>query len=99
MNPLIFKKKFYSCIEKWKKVIQVAMLMPTLLCLCSCKTNSQKENAKLNIYQASVLKIKAGTKIETFDGSIYIPQTDELWFSRYFLFKQENLKVNKENFN
>jgi hypothetical protein len=36
--------------------------------------------APLNIYQASVLKIKAGTVIETVDG-IYTAQTDEVWHS------------------
>jgi hypothetical protein len=34
----------------------------------------------LNIYQPSILALKAGTRVETKEG-IYTPQTDEVWHS------------------
>lgn len=54
------------------------------LLLAGCVTTKEPEfapvSSALNIYQPSILALKAGTRVETKEG-IYTTQTDEVWHS------------------
>ena len=66
------------------------MLLPLLL-LTGCATGSLPKKPTLNLYQTPVLRIEAGTVIDTKDG-IYTAQQDEIWHSDY-RYRQLELKV------
>jgi len=66
-------------------------LLLILMLLTGCSPVSLPKKPTLNLYQAPVLRIEAGTVIDTKDG-IYTAQQDEIWHSDY-RYRQLELKV------
>jgi hypothetical protein len=59
----------------------ISILCSLLLAGCVVKpAPPEPVSSPLNIYQPSILALKAGTRVETKEG-IYTPQTDEVWHS------------------
>ena len=53
------------------------------LCLLTgCGAVSSPKEPTLNIYQTPILRLKAGTEVETLDG-LYKAQEREIWHSDY----------------
>ena len=62
------------------KIFAASVLTLLLTGLTSCSQNSSPKTNTLNIYQASSLSLKAGTKVQTEEG-VYNVQQDEIWHS------------------
>lgn len=59
----------------------ILLLCSLLLVGCAIKPAPvEPPSSTLNIYQPSVLALKAGVPVTTTEG-IYTPQTDEIWHS------------------
>lgn len=68
-------------------------LLIALTLLTGCESVSDAKKADLNIYQTPILRLEAGSKVQTKDG-LYTAQEDEVWHSdyRYRLLEREVLK-------
>ena len=57
-----------------------AALILTLFSLTGCEHVSKPKKPTSNIYQAPILRLEQGTRVQTVDG-VYEAQTDEVWHS------------------
>lgn len=69
----------------------IGALLLILMSLTGCSHVSSPKKPTLNLYQTPVLRIEAGTMVDTKDG-IYTAQQDEIWHSDY-RYRQLELKV------
>ena len=78
-------KNLRGKLSKPEMHCRIATLLATLCVLTvaqsACTRSLYVAAPNLNIYQSPILKIKANSQIECVDGSIYTPQTDEIWYS------------------
>jgi hypothetical protein len=61
---------------------EIVVILLMLWSLTGCATVSAPKKDSLNIYQTPVLRLPAGTKVQTVDG-VYTAQEAEVWHSDY----------------
>ena len=83
-----------NALKHWRinsaSFVIVALLL-ILMSLTGCFHVSLPKKPTLNLYQTPVLRIEAGTMVDTKDG-IYTAQQDEIWHSDY-RYRQLELKI------
>lgn len=75
-NPELDKKRLSIKLKNLGIKVILSLLMLLTLSSCSCST----KGSGLRIYQTPILRLKAGTEVQTEEG-LYKTQVDEIWHS------------------
>jgi len=67
-------------MKTFLKAFAITLILSQLFSQIGCATASSNAKPVLNIYQPDILRLKAGTSVQTLDGT-YTAQTEEVWHS------------------